>query len=38
MGVPRGSMIANAAGGLLPALAQELRDTFKATVLPSYGR
>ena len=30
-------MIANAAGGLLPSLAQELRDTFKAAVLPSYG-
>lgn len=31
-------MIANAAGGLLPALARELRDTFnQATVLPSYG-
>jgi acyl-coenzyme A synthetase/AMP-(fatty) acid ligase/carbonic anhydrase/acetyltransferase-like protein (isoleucine patch superfamily)/acyl carrier protein len=30
-------MIANAAGGLLPSLAQELKDTFKAAVLPSYG-
>lgn len=27
----------NAAGGLLPALAIRLRDTFKCTVLPSYG-
>lgn len=31
-------MIANAAGGLLPSLALQLRDTFVgATVLPSYG-
>lgn len=30
-------MIANAAGGLLPSLALELRQTFKAAVLPSYG-
>ena len=30
-------MIANAAGGLLPSLAFELRDTFHANVLPSYG-
>jgi hypothetical protein len=31
-------MICNAAGGLLPSLAFELRDTFGgATVLPSYG-
>mmetsp|Transcript_5782 Transcript_5782/g.12566 ORF Transcript_5782/g.12566 Transcript_5782/m.12566 type:complete len:821 (+) Transcript_5782:80-2542(+) len=30
-------MIANAAGGLLPSLAQELRRTFQANVLPSYG-
>ncbi|KAJ6481523.1 acetyl-CoA synthetase-like protein, partial [Mycena vitilis] len=30
-------MIANAAGGLLPSLAVELRDTFGAVVLPSYG-
>jgi len=30
-------MIANAAGGLLPSLARELRDTFSANVLPSYG-
>lgn len=30
-------MIANAAGGLLPSLAVQLRDTFKANVLPSYG-
>jgi len=30
-------MIANAAGGLLPSLAQELRASFGANVLPSYG-
>jgi len=31
-------MICNAAGGLLPTLAQELRDVFGGcTVLPSYG-
>lgn len=30
-------MIANAAGGLLPSLAVLLRDTFGASVLPSYG-
>lgn len=30
-------MIANAAGGLLPSLALELRNTFGANVLPSYG-
>ncbi|OBZ79799.1 hypothetical protein A0H81_01490 [Grifola frondosa] len=30
-------MIANAAGGLLPTLAQELKDTFSAAILPSYG-
>jgi acyl-CoA synthetase (AMP-forming)/AMP-acid ligase II len=30
-------MIANAAGGLLPSLAQEMKDTFHAAVLPSYG-
>ena len=29
-------MIANAAGGLLPSLAEELRDTFHAAVLPRY--
>ncbi len=34
---PRLRMIANAAGGLLPSLAQELRRTFGANVLPSYG-
>lgn len=35
---PRLRMIANAAGGLLPSLAQELRKTFGgANVLPSYG-
>ncbi len=27
----------NAAGGLLPSLAVQLRDTFKCVVLPSYG-
>ncbi|KAM0255161.1 hypothetical protein ACHAQJ_006004 [Trichoderma viride] len=27
----------NAAGGLLPSLASRLQDTFKCTVLPSYG-
>ncbi|KAL7951139.1 hypothetical protein V8C42DRAFT_138958 [Trichoderma barbatum] len=27
----------NAAGGLLPSLACQLRDTFKCPVLPSYG-
>ncbi|TFK51941.1 acetyl-CoA synthetase-like protein [Heliocybe sulcata] len=30
-------MIANAAGGLLPSLAAELKDTFGAVILPSYG-
>jgi len=31
-------LICNAAGGLLPALAQELRDVFGGcTILPSYG-
>ncbi|KAI8995280.1 acetyl-CoA synthetase-like protein [Trametes punicea] len=30
-------MIANAAGGLLPSLANQLRETFGAVVLPSYG-
>ncbi|OSD06234.1 acetyl-CoA synthetase-like protein [Trametes coccinea BRFM310] len=30
-------MIANAAGGLLPSLAVQLRETFGAVVLPSYG-
>ncbi|KAF9254935.1 acetyl-CoA synthetase-like protein [Marasmius fiardii PR-910] len=30
-------MICNAAGGLLPSLASELRDRFGAIVLPSYG-
>lgn len=34
---PRLRMIANAAGGLLPSLAVELRETFGAHVLPSYG-
>eukprot|EP00956_Cyclotella_meneghiniana_P032073 scaffold86406_cov44-Cyclotella_meneghiniana.AAC.6 len=29
--------IANAAGGLLPVLAEELRSTFNATILTSYG-
>lgn len=35
--VPPLKMIANAAGGLLPSLARQLRDTFQAHVLPSYG-
>ncbi|KAF4553860.1 AMP-binding enzyme-like protein 22 [Elsinoe fawcettii] len=30
-------LICNAAGGLLPSLAGNLRDTFGCTVLPSYG-
>lgn len=30
-------MIANAAGGLLPSLARELRQAFSCNVLPSYG-
>ncbi|CAJ2502409.1 Uu.00g098030.m01.CDS01 [Anthostomella pinea] len=30
-------LICNAAGGLLPALAAQLRGTFDCTVLPSYG-
>ncbi|KAI9209506.1 AMP-dependent synthetase and ligase [Polychytrium aggregatum] len=30
-------MIANAGGGLLPSLAEELRRFFACTVLPSYG-
>ncbi|KAJ3163370.1 hypothetical protein HDU88_006319 [Geranomyces variabilis] len=30
-------LVCNAAGGLLPSLAVQLRDTFKCTVLPSYG-
>ncbi|MCJ1246778.1 hypothetical protein MMC30_003987 [Trapelia coarctata] len=30
-------LICNAAGGLLPSLALQLRDTFKCIVLPSYG-
>lgn len=30
-------MIANAAGGLSPSLALELRNTFQANILPSYG-
>lgn len=34
---PKLRMIANAAGGLLPSLAQELRNVFGANVLPSYG-
>jgi len=34
---PRLRMIANAAGGLLPSLARELRQAFQAHVLPSYG-
>jgi acyl-CoA synthetase (AMP-forming)/AMP-acid ligase II len=34
---PRLRMIANAAGGLLPSLARDLRQAFQAAVLPSYG-
>lgn len=30
-------MIANAAGGLLPSLAVQMRQTFRCAVLPSYG-
>ncbi|TBU29893.1 acetyl-CoA synthetase-like protein [Dichomitus squalens] len=30
-------MVANAAGGLLPTLAQQVKDTFGSIVLPSYG-
>ncbi|OBZ77802.1 putative peroxisomal-coenzyme A synthetase [Grifola frondosa] len=30
-------MIANAAGGLLPTLAQQLKAAFGAVILPSYG-
>ncbi|KIN03273.1 hypothetical protein OIDMADRAFT_40858 [Oidiodendron maius Zn] len=30
-------LVCNAAGGLLPALAVRLRDTFRCNVLPSYG-
>lgn len=30
-------LICNAAGGLLPVLAEELKKTFGAVILPSYG-
>lgn len=30
-------LVCNAAGGLLPSLAFQLRDTFNCVVLPSYG-
>lgn len=30
-------LVCNAAGGLLPSLASQIRDTFKCIVLPSYG-
>lgn len=30
-------LVCNAAGGLLPSLARQLRDTFNCVVLPSYG-
>lgn len=30
-------LVCNAAGGLLPSLACQIRDTFKCIVLPSYG-
>merc|ERR1719399_1537863 len=29
--------VANAAGGLLPSLAQEMKQAFDCTVLPGYG-
>ena len=34
---PKLRMIANAAGGLLPSLARDLRQAFQANILPSYG-
>eukprot|EP00980_Cylindrotheca_fusiformis_P008473 scaffold1793_cov88-Cylindrotheca_fusiformis.AAC.2 len=34
---PKLRMIANAAGGLLPSLAERLREAFGANILPSYG-
>lgn len=30
-------LICNAAGGLLPVLAEDLKRTFGAIILPSYG-
>lgn len=30
-------LVCNAAGGLLPTLAEQLKSTFGAVVLPSYG-
>ncbi|KAF2664340.1 hypothetical protein BT63DRAFT_106551 [Microthyrium microscopicum] len=30
-------MVCNAAGGLLPSLSTQLRETFNSTILPSYG-
>ncbi|MCJ1478824.1 hypothetical protein MMC13_007508 [Lambiella insularis] len=30
-------LVCNAAGGLLPSLALQLRETFRSVVLPSYG-
>ena len=30
-------LICNAAGGLLPVLAEQLKGTFGAVILPSYG-
>ncbi|KAI1160883.1 acetyl-CoA synthetase-like protein [Nemania serpens] len=30
-------LVCNAAGSLLPTLAERIRDTFRCTVLPSYG-
>ncbi|KAI1114620.1 acetyl-CoA synthetase-like protein [Nemania sp. NC0429] len=30
-------LVCNAAGSLLPTLAERIRDTFQCTVLPSYG-
>ncbi|KAI0411261.1 acetyl-CoA synthetase-like protein [Xylaria grammica] len=35
--ISRIRLVCNAAGGLLPALAERIRDTFGCTVLPSYG-
>jgi len=37
LGQHRIRLICNAAGGLLPSLAAELKDTFDCTILPSYG-
>lgn len=37
MSLSRFRLICNAAGGLLPSLAEQLLNTFRCTVLPSYG-